>query len=106
MKAHALVLKGFIFALAAGALAPVTWAGEVKAREGHQQDRVQQGVASGQLTGKETANLEKGEAKIERDREKALADGKMTPKEKKKLNREEHKESKKIFAKKHNKKTR
>lgn len=81
----------------------IGFAGEVQNRVENQQDRIAQGVQSGQLTSKEAAHLEKGEQKIENNREKALADGKMTPKEKKKLNKEENRQSKQIYAKKHNK---
>ena len=103
MKIRAGLVMGLIFSLAIGTSA---FAGEVKEREENQQDRIAQGVESGQLTGKEAAHLEKGEAKLEKDREKALADGKMTPKEKRKLNKEENRQSKKIFNAKHNGKRR
>ena len=106
MKYRMLVVNGLLFSLLAGVTAPLAVAGEVKDREENQQDRIAQGVKSGELTKGETARLEKGEAKIEKDREKALSDGKMTPKERKKLNREENKESKKIHTAKHNGKVR
>ena len=63
---------------------------------------VADGVKSGELTQGETARLEKGEQKIEADRQAALTDGKMTRKEKVKLNHEENKQSKKIRKLKHN----
>lgn len=59
---------------------PLAEAGVIKNREVRQQKRIGQGVESGQLTAKETAKLEREEAKIEADREKALADGKITRK--------------------------
>ena len=102
MKKHLVYLNGLILSLALISMTPLAFAGEVKNREENQQDRIAQGVKSGELTAKETAHLEKGEAKIEKDRQKALADGKMTPKEKRKLNREENKMSHRIYAKKHN----
>ncbi len=105
MKSQKLLMSGLVFALIVGFAAPAMWAGEVKNREENQQDRVAQGVKSGQLTAGETARLEKGEAKIENNRQKALADGTMTRKEKRKLNHEENKESKKIYRAKHNRKT-
>ncbi|MBK8121872.1 MAG: hypothetical protein IPK39_24125 [Sulfuritalea sp.] len=39
------------------------------------------GVKSGELTGKETARLEKGQAHVQTMEDKAKADGKLTPKE-------------------------
>ena len=89
--------------LVVGLLMPV-WAGEVKAREENQQDRINQGVASGELTAKETAHLEKGEANIEAARQQALSDGKVTRKEKTRLNHAENKQSRKIYRAKHNNK--
>ncbi len=105
MKSQKLLMSGLVFALIVGFTAPVVWAGEVKNREENQQDRVAQGLNSGRLTAGETARLEKGEAKIEHDRQKALADGAMTHRERRKLNHEENRESKKIFRAKHNRKT-
>ena len=102
MKTRMLMAGALVFGLVAGSFGSTAFAGEVKDREENQQDRIAQGIKSGELTPKEATNLEKGEAKIEKDRQKALADGKMTRKERKKLNKEENKESKKIFRKKHN----
>ena len=102
MKKRSIYLNSLVLSLALVSMTPLAFAGEVKDREENQQDRIAQGLNSGELTAKETAHLEKGEAKIEKDRQAALADGKMTPREKRKLNREENKESHKIFAKKHN----
>ena len=88
-----------------GYTAQAAWAeGEVAKREDNQQDRIAQGAESGQLTAGETARLEHGEQKIEKAREKALSDGKMTKREKAKLNRMENKESRRIRRAKHNRK--
>jgi len=76
-------------------------AGVVKNREVRQQTRIAQGVKSGELTAKETAKLEREEAKIEKDREKALADGTLTRKEKAKLTREQNRASRHIYRQKH-----
>lgn len=70
-------------------------------RQANQQKRIDQGVKSGQLTGKEAARLEKREAKLESDKEKAQADGKVTKQERKKLHREANRDSKAIFRQKH-----
>lgn len=94
-----------ISVLTLGFAVQAAWAGEVKDRIENQQDRIGQGIQSGQLTPKEAIRLEKGEQRIETNRQKALADGKMTRKERFKLNRQENKESRKIFRAKHNKRT-
>ena len=62
-----------------------------------------QGAKSGQLTPKETAKLERGQAKVEKMKEKAEADGKVTAKERKKLAKAQNKQSKKIYKEKHDK---
>ncbi len=102
MKISRILTSSIVLSLVLSPMIGVTWAGEVLNREENQQDRIAQGIKSGQLTPKEAAHLEKGEQKIENDRKKALADGKMTRREKAKLNKEENKESKKIYKKKHN----
>jgi len=85
-----------------GTLSQRASAGEVKAREEHQEDRIQKGINSGQLTEREAANLERHEQKIEADRQRALADGRISGKERRKLNREENRQSQRIYHKKHN----
>lgn len=94
-----------IAALAAFAL-PVlaqTNTPKVDQRQANQQQRIDQGVASGQLTGKEAANLEKGQAQVEKKEAKAKADGKVTAKERQKLKKAQDKQSKKIAREKHDK---
>ena len=96
------IIAGFIlFLFNAGV--QNSWAkSTVHARQRHQQRRIAHGVRSGELTGKEVKHLEHGEAKIEKDREKALQDGHLSLKEREKLQHEENKESHKIFEAKHN----
>lgn len=88
--------------LSASATLPVAEAGVVKNREVRQQKRIGQGVRSGELTARETAKLEREQAKIGADRQKALADGTMTKKEKAKLTREQNRASRHIYRQKHN----
>jgi hypothetical protein len=80
---------------------PTVQAGEVVDRERQQQERIGQGVQSGELTAKETQRLEKEQGKIEADRQKALADGKMTKKERAKLHKEQDRASHHIYQQKH-----
>ncbi|MDI3319329.1 hypothetical protein [Pinibacter soli] len=74
---------------------------EINKRQHNQQERIARGIDSGQLNAKETARLEKREAKIQSDKKEAKADGVVTQKEKAKLNREENKTSKAIYNQKH-----
>jgi hypothetical protein len=71
-------------------------------REANQQQRIANGVATGQLTAQETANVEKREAKVVHDTQVAKADGTVTKAERVKLNRELNRDSRKIYKKKHN----
>ena len=67
-------------------------------------DRIAQGVKSGQLTPKETVNLEKKEAAIHKEvrTERKANGGTLTPAEKKQVNSQQNKVSKQIDNKKHN----
>jgi hypothetical protein len=76
-------------------------AGEIVDRERRQQERIAQGVQSGELTARETQRLEKEQARIENDRKQALADGKMTGKERARLHREQDRASHHIYRQKH-----
>jgi type II secretory pathway pseudopilin PulG len=76
---------------------------KVDQRQANQQQRIEQGVASGQLTGKEAAKLDKGQAQVEKKEAKAKADGKVTPKEREKLKHAQNKQSQKIRHEKHDK---
>jgi hypothetical protein len=78
-------------AFAVPALAQTT--GSEVQRNVNQQDRIEQGLKSGELSTKEAARLEKGEAKIEKTESHALKDGTLTPAEKAKIQREQNAES-------------
>jgi Skp family chaperone for outer membrane proteins len=74
-------------------------------REANQQQRIDQGVASGQLNAKETNRLQKREAKLVANETAAKADGTVTPSERRKLQREANRNSKAIRAQKHDAQT-
>jgi hypothetical protein len=73
----------------------------VDARQERQQNRIAEGIASGQLTPRETARLERGEARIDRMEQKAKADGVVTPKERARLGAAQNHESRAIARQKH-----
>src|SRR6266852_1771757 len=77
---------------------------EVGQRKENQQDRIAQGVKSGQLTAGETANLETKEAAIngETKADRAANGGKLTGAEKKQINGQQNQVSKQIYKDKHN----
>src|SRR6266513_832066 len=76
----------------------------VAQRKENQQDRIAQGVKSGQLTAGETANLETKEAAINRETkaDRAANGGKLTAAEKKQINGQQNQVSKQIYKDKHN----
>ncbi|HEY6267309.1 MAG TPA: hypothetical protein VIX11_03360 [Candidatus Acidoferrum sp.] len=76
----------------------------VAQRKENQQDRIAQGVKSGQLTAGETANLETKEAAIngETKADRAANGGKLTAAEKTQINKQQNGVSKQIYADKHN----
>jgi hypothetical protein len=73
----------------------------INQRQRNQQARIREGVKSGELTRGETARLEAREGKIQADKLQAKSDGKVTPAERRKLNREENRASRAIHRMKH-----
>ena len=90
--------------LVVSALSSLVMAAEVDRREENQQDRIAQGVKSGELTPGETAHLERQEQRIDNQvkAERAANGGHLTAGERAQVNREENRESRRIYAKKHN----
>ena len=89
---------------AAPAPAPEKKEPVVEQRKENQQDRIADGVKSGQLTPGETANLEKKEAAINKEtaKDRAANGGKLTPAEKAQVNRQQNQVSRQIYRDKHN----
>ena len=81
------------------AATPVT--PRVDAREARQQVRIDKGVASGQLTARETNRLDKQQAHVASAETKAKADGTVTAREHRHLNRMQNRASKDIAKQKH-----
>ncbi len=78
----------------------------VSKRQVNQQERIAQGVNSGELTARETTHLEGREEKIQQDKQTAKSDGTVTPQERAQLNREENRTSRAIYRQKHDAQTR
>jgi hypothetical protein len=76
----------------------------IEQRKENQQDRIANGVKSGQLTPGETASLEKKEAAINKETraDRAANGGKLTAAEKAQINKQQNQTSKQIYADKHN----
>jgi hypothetical protein len=80
---------------------------KVNAREANQQERIGNGVKSGQLTPGETRNLENKEAHINKEvrNDRQANGGKLTPAERQQVNHQQNNVSKDIHNDKHNAKT-
>jgi hypothetical protein len=78
----------------------------VNGRRFNQQQRIAQGVASGQLTPRETARVENKEANINHQvaADRAANGGKLTPQEHQQINKKQNQASKEIYNEKHNEK--
>jgi len=104
MKRSIVVLLFLMCSVCVGAFAqdktPV-----VDQREKNQQERIKEGVKSGELTPAETRRLEMQQGKIKADEMNAKSDGKVTAKERAKLKREQNRASRNVYRKKHNART-
>jgi hypothetical protein len=74
-------------------------------RDANQQERIEQGLQSGQLSTKEAGKLEKGETAIEHQEAKDMKNGSVSPQEQQQLNRMENRESSAIYNQKHDAQT-
>ena len=90
-------------AVAAPAIAQET---RVDRRQERQEQRIDQGVKSGALTPRETRKLERGQKHVENLETKAQADGKVTAKEKLRIEHAQDVQSKRIYKQKHDAQTR
>ena len=89
------------------ALTGAAWGQEIQERRENQQDRIAQGVRSGQLTAGETARLEGKEAKLNQEvrTERQANGGTLTPQERRQVNRQQNRLSRQIYKDKHNQRT-
>ena len=79
---------------------------QIDQRQDRQERRIEQGVRSGELTPRETARLERGQARIREMERRALADGRISPRERAAIDREQDKQNQLIARLKHNERTR
>ena len=77
---------------------------EIRDRKINQQDRIAQGVRSGQLTPRETSHLEHQEAAINHEERamRAQDNGHLTAADRHLINKQQNAESKRIYRDKHN----
>jgi hypothetical protein len=91
-------------ASASGTTTPPVTGKTIQGRKENQQDRIANGVGSGQLTAGEAGNLEKKESELNQEEKdmRKLDNGKLTSADKATLNQQQNQVSKQIYADKHN----
>ena len=95
----------FIGVVATGLLGSTAFAQEVQQdqqRDVNQQERIEQGLQSGQLSTREAGQLERGQQQIDHMEAHDLKNGSMSAGEQARLNAAENRESAAIYADKHN----
>ena len=70
-------------------------------RQANQEQRIDQGVSSGQLTKPETRRLEQGQNHVERMETRAKSDGVVTGQERARIGHAQDVQSKRIYRQKH-----
>ena len=73
----------------------------INSREHREQQRINQGIRSGELTRREAGRLEAGLARIGVNERFARSDGHISPSERARLERELNRESRSIYRQKH-----
>jgi hypothetical protein len=98
-----IVVSMMMGALLLGGVSNVLAQNEINERQRNQQKRIGEGVENGSLTPNETAHLEKQEAAIHHEvkTERQANGGTLTAQERSQVNRQQNRESKRIYRQKH-----
>lgn len=103
-------MKKIVFTLIAAVAAPVfaQTAGTAPAftqRDVNQEQRIEQGLQSGQLNTREAARLQREQGRVDQMESRALRDGTVTPAERARINAAQNKASADIYREKHDAQT-
>jgi len=98
-----IVVSMMMGALMLGGVSNVLAQNEINQRQRNQQQRIGEGVENGSLTPGETAHLEKQEAAIHHEvkTERQANGGTLTAQERRQVNRQQNRESRRIYKQKH-----
>ncbi len=96
-----IVTFAVLAALATPVLAQTPSTPRIDQRQQNQDQRIDQGVQSGELNRKEAARLDRGQARVQKMENKAVADGKVTAKERRRIEHAQDQQSRKILREKH-----
>jgi len=75
-------------------------------RQANQERRIDQGIASGQLTPREAARLERGQDRVDAMENRAKSDGVVTARERARIHKAQDVESRRIYRQKHDRQKR
>lgn len=75
-------------------------------RQANQEQRIDQGIASGQLTEREAARLDRGQDRIDNMENRAKSDGVVTNKERTRIHHAQDVQNRKIYREKHDRQRR
>jgi uncharacterized membrane protein YebE (DUF533 family) len=78
-----------------------TYTPGIDQRQNNQEQRIDQGIASGQLNQREAARLERGQARVNAMENRAKSDGVVTARERTRIQHAQNVESKRINRQKH-----
>jgi hypothetical protein len=78
----------------------------INRRQYHEQQRIRQGIRSGELTRVEAARLEAEQSRIRLDEARARQDGRVTCRERTRINRELNRASRNIYRQTHDRQDR
>lgn len=101
VAAAVLALTAFAASAQTAASAPGTNTPRIDQRQANQEKRIDQGVASGELTRREARKLNREQAAINAAEDKAKADGTVTAKERARLHKAQNHASRDIRRQKH-----
>lgn len=102
MKTMGITVKLVALSVLASAAWAQTTAGKDQQRDVNQQERIEQGLESGQLSTREAGSLERQQQHIDRMEARDLRNGSISPAEQARLNAAQNRVSNHIYADKHN----
>ena len=106
VAAAVLALAGAAASAQTAASAPGANTPRIDQRQAKQERRIDQGIASGELTQREATRLERQQTAINQAEDKAKADGSVTAKERKRLTHAQNHASRNIYRQKHDRQDR
>jgi hypothetical protein len=102
MKTMGITVKLVALSVLTSAAWAQTTAGKDQQRDVNQQERIEQGLKSGQLSTREAGSLERQQQHIDRMEARELRNGSISPAEQARLNAAQNRVSNHIYADKHN----